>query len=786
MKLYYRLEGWLDIQHGDHVFLEDLEFSDDKTRVTIKIHIEEGERYKIRNLRFEFDPVEPPDLHRGGDLPRVSCRSPATPTSENNANKDVAKIKDKYGERAYIQAEINHNEIVAREVKELDLVYSIKENDKIYVGRLIFEGNSKTREDVLRREFTRTGFLPGEEYNNTSLQRALQRIKDRQLIDAQSGGLQVRTQETDDPQTRDVVLDVKEGQTGTVRFAAGYSSSFGITGLLEFTQRNFDIADLPTSFEDMVGGTGFAGGGQFLRLRVAPAQKRQSYTADFREPYVFGYEFGLGVRAYEVNTLRESYDERREGGAITVDKRLDPFTLQLSLEAYRIAIERIDPNAPLAVTELAGHHSVFTLTPALVYDSRDSIIFPTSGFRLLVSEVYAGQILPGNFDFNKFSVETEGHLTLFETDSHLKHVASFQATFGYGSGARMTPDVPIFERFYAGGRDAPRGFDYRGMGPHENGDPVGGDALLVGTLEYSYPIFVEFLRGAFFYDIGNLTPDIYDLRHEKWRNVVGFGIRFFIPQLGNIPVKLDFGFPHDQARGRQAPDRHLRYRNPVLRIKEPDMLKLPATLVSFLLLAAGAGGAVAQDKDKAPFKLGVVNLRICFDKDKYERVKEVDAELQKLADEYTKRIQEIEKKMAQLQDQISGLPRESKLRADKILQLRRLETDLKFEKEYGKAQYLDFYSDKKIEIYNEVRRVVGLIALEQKYDLILRVESPTLDDQQDPENVTQRINNRVVLYSHESVDLTAVVVERLNSEYKKAKASGGGEKKEGEKKSDGK
>ena len=159
-------------------------------------------------------------------------------------------------------------------------------------------------------------------------------------------------------------------------------------------------------------------------------------------------------------------------------------------------------------------------------------------------------------------------------------------------------------------------------------------------------------------------------------------------------------------------------------------------------------------------------------------MKEVDVELQKLADDYAKRIQEIEKKMVQLKEQIEGLPAESKLRADKILQMRRLETDLKFEKEYGKAQYLDFYSDKKIEIYNEIRRVVALIAQEQKYDLILRVEAPGLSDQQDPENVTQRINNRVVLYSHDSVDITTVVLERLNAEYKKQKAAGA-EKKDG-------
>jgi Skp family chaperone for outer membrane proteins len=211
------------------------------------------------------------------------------------------------------------------------------------------------------------------------------------------------------------------------------------------------------------------------------------------------------------------------------------------------------------------------------------------------------------------------------------------------------------------------------------------------------------------------------------------------------------------------------------------MLKWCPSLSALLVLFAAANIASAQEKEKPPFKLGVINLRTCFDKDKVERVKEVDAALQKLADDYAKRIQEIEKKMVQLKDQVEGLPAESKLRADKILQMRRLETDLKFEKEYGKAQYLDFYSDKKIEIYSEIRRVVGLIAQEQKYDLVLRIEASTLSDPQDPENVTQRINNRVVLYSPDSVDITNLVVDRLNVEYRSEKAKGGGEKKTGEK-----
>src|SRR6185436_11078043 len=176
---------------------------------------------------------------------------------------------------------------------------------------------------------------------------------------------------------------------------------------------------------------------------------------------------------YDINTLWESYDERRLGASITVDKRFDPFIAQLKFDAYQLDVRGIQRGAPLAVEELRGTNSIFSLEPAIILDTRDSFILPTTGYRLYVGETYAGQILPGSFDFNKFSFEAEGHFTVYKTDSQvpLKHVLSLAFTFGYGSGARQTDEIPIIERFYACGRDRPRGFDYRGMGPHESCDP---------------------------------------------------------------------------------------------------------------------------------------------------------------------------------------------------------------------------------------------------------------------------------------------------------------------------
>ncbi len=549
IKYHYRANGWLDIHDGNHVFVRDVVFNEDKTKVTIAIHVDEGERYRIRSVRIEYAAAGPHLFEDEKILSWLDSR-PGNFYTENDANHDAAFIRDKYGEKAYILAEVAPVTVFAMDSRELDLVFSIRENEKIYVGRLLFEGNVKTREEVLRREFTRSGFAPGEEFNNKNLNRALNRVRDRQWVKV-PGGITPRTREGDDPQSRDVIVEVDEAPTGSIRFAAGYSSSFGILGMVDFMEKNFDLAKVPSGLASF-GSSGFNGGGQILSLRLSPAARRQSYMVNFREPYFFGYDFGVGLRAWSTRTLRESYDEEQTGGSVTLDKRWDNFTAQISFNGYEERISNVDYFAPTLVKSLQGEYTVLSATPALIYDSRDSAMLPSEGLRTSLSHEYAGQVLPGDFDFHKTIFEAEGHVTLYtperRTTNTSKHILSSRATLGHLREARRQEDI-IIERFYAGGRDSIRGFGYRGMGPHEGGDPIGGKAYVLGTAEYSYPLFADFLRGAFFYDTANLTvrPDL--LWQERWRNTVGFGIRFLIPQLGNIPVILDFGFPltkHDE------------------------------------------------------------------------------------------------------------------------------------------------------------------------------------------------------------------------------------------------
>ena len=534
LKLAYYREGWLDIAKDDRIFIEDLVFSPDRTYVDVKIHIDEGEKYKIRNITFKGQAVLTEEQMR-----TALVSKPGDEYTVMNAAADSEKIRDMYGERAYILAQVEPITTFIAGGRELDLEFRIVENQEITIGRIIINGNTKTRFDVILRELK--DFAPGEKFNRKLLQRGVQRLRDKQYFDPMAG-FSVRLEEGQDPGMRDVVFDVKEGTTGSIRFAGGYSSSFGILGIIEFEQRNFDIADLPKSISDIFTGEAFAGGGQHFQAQFAPAATAKSFRLSFREPNVFGYDFGMGVGLLQRDSIRESWHEERLQESLNFDRRIDPFILTVGVTAMRMDTTDLDADAPTTVAELEGVTRIFSVTAGITFDNRDSFIIPTQGHKISFTYEYAGDPLPGDFDFSKTMFDLESYFPTIEIGPDRRHVLNFDLTIGF---AHPNGDsiVPYYERYYAGGRGSIRGFDFRGVGPREAGDPIGGNAYAYFSAEYAYPLVGNILWISTFYDLCNLTADWDDLYHEKWRNTVGFGIKFVIPQIGNIPVSIDFGFP---------------------------------------------------------------------------------------------------------------------------------------------------------------------------------------------------------------------------------------------------
>ena len=188
-----------------------------------------------------------------------------------------------------------------------------------------------------------------------------------------------------------------------------------------------------------------------------------------------------------------------------------------------------------------------------------------------------------------------------------------------------------------------------------------------------------------------------------------------------------------------------------------------AGLLAACLIAAATPRPQAASK---PLRLGVVNLKECFKKDRYDRMKKVHEEIGKLRKVYTNELKDLEKSISRLKELLDAEPSGTDLAGELMVQYRNGQSELKMKRELNQHKLRKKSSDKVRAVYNEIRRIVKLVGQEQEYDMILRVEEPEIDGE-DPSSVNQQISNRVVLYQNETLDVTDAVIKRLNQEWAK-------------------
>jgi len=183
------------------------------------------------------------------------------------------------------------------------------------------------------------------------------------------------------------------------------------------------------------------------------------------------------------------------------------------------------------------------------------------------------------------------------------------------------------------------------------------------------------------------------------------------------------------------------------------------------LALAGGLGAPEQGAPAA-LRVGVVNVRRCFEKDQYVRMKEGLEELGKLRDAITREGEELQKKIAGLADLMNRTPRNADLYVEKLRQRAHAEYDLKLLQEAGSRKVRDRLSDLELRIHADLRRVVAQVARALRLDLVLRADEPR--PQEEEVEAQQRAASRDVLFHQESLDVTAPVLERLNADWAQA------------------
>lgn len=513
---------YADKGYADAEITHDVEYDKNKNAMIIVLDIYEGDKYTVGSIKINGNEVI--DTATIEDALKMKAGSTFTPYKLEN---DLAGINELYFEKGYISARTIPEVVFNKEQQKMDITYSITENELAYIEKIIIRGNDKTKDIVIRRELK---IKPGGVFDGAQLKRSKQNLNNLGYFEE----ITYDTAPGSAPNKKDLIINVKETKTGQVSFGAGYNSVDKFIGFVELQQRNFDWRNWPT----------FTGDGQKLSIRAEFGSEKEYYDLSFTEPWLFNKPISFGFDFYNRYRSRNLYELQRLGGDVRLGKRInDNIHIGAMYKLEQVKLGDIPywatPSTLPDVWEEEGEHAISSLELSLVRDTRDSSYNPKSGGVIDNTLQIAGGPFAGDRDFVKYSGELDWYFTHFEN-------FTFETKLRAGLADKYddTNMVPIYERFYAGGANTIRGYKERHVGPKISGEPIGGDSMLIGNLEYTFPVMKN-IKGAVFYDIGNVWSDIGDIGKD-FKSSVGLGVRVKTP-IG--PVKVDYGYGLDYDPG---------------------------------------------------------------------------------------------------------------------------------------------------------------------------------------------------------------------------------------------
>ncbi len=511
---FYKSEGFLEVKIS-------YELKKIGERYDITIYIEEGPRYKLKELKIEgnnlFTYKELVSNHlrknKGGYYRREVIEK-----IKNN-------IRSKYMDLGFLNLRIKELENTDKVKKEVSLTLSINEGEPIYVGKVDIKGNYETRDYVIRRELR---------FREGGLLRMKDIIRSRTRIF--NLGYYEDVQITPVPSSRnvwDLRVKVRERLTGQISAGVGYSEVTGLSGFGSISKGNFlgmgDIISLSISYGTYVKNNSF------------------SYTRKWflRQPMDLKfslYDRGLIYRTYTVYRqgfdfilYREFWEYWRWSGGISVQ---------------RIEYTDIEDTAPSIIKAQEGARNSRRVLFSIIRDTRDNYLFPSSGSYTDLSYTVALPIANGQERFHKVTLSHSKYFKdeIFDTET----ILSIKGTVGFVNAYDNT-QVPLDERFFLGGDFTIRGYYYGYAGPLDSaGNPIGAEKEFYLNIELNYPIYKNMLYVALFHDTGFGVDDWKDVNPGVWRGGYGIGLRLVTPI---APLRLDWAFKTVPTIGDSAPSR---------------------------------------------------------------------------------------------------------------------------------------------------------------------------------------------------------------------------------------
>lgn len=503
---HYQNNGYADARVAE----PEMRYEGDWIYITIKIH--EGPRYEMGTVGFEGELIMPAGELRG----KIAVDDQAYYNRDVLRN-DVITIHDAYADQGYARADV-HPEIQRRkDTNVIDIVFHLKKNQPVYFEKIIIEGNTKTRDKVIRRELQ---VYEQEKYSASRLKRSVRNLHRLDYFE----DVNIQTYPGSSENQMILNIDVKEKATGSFSFGAGYSAVEKLYVMGSVSERNF------------------LGRGQKVELRLQAGSESREFRFLFTEPWLFDIPLSATVEAYNWEHDYDDYNRDSKGGLVRFGYPLFDYTRGYFSYGYDVSeIEDISEDYTHLIEE--GRHTESSVTASIIYDSRDRVINPTEGSRHLLSLQYAG--LGGDVGFVKTIAEAGKYFPLIWDTVGFLHA---EGGYVWEVGDMYLPD---YEKFYLGGINSLRGFDWRDVSAFDSeGNRIGGEKYVQFNVEFIFPLIEKAgLKGVLFYDTGNVFKESQGIDLGNLRESAGFGIRWYSP-LG--PIRLERGYILDRKKNAEG------------------------------------------------------------------------------------------------------------------------------------------------------------------------------------------------------------------------------------------
>ena len=494
---------------------------DDPEYVDITFTVKEGEPYKVGKVSVVGNELFPAEEL----LALVTLKEGETfkLSQEQDSGQAMAQKYERLGYCDVICHPVRSADFSNRSV---DVVYEISEGRKYFVRGVVISGNTDTKTKVILRELA---IQEGDPVDRTRIDVSRQRLLGMGYFKQVETAV-VNAEALDE---KDVHFKVEENDTRyQFRIGAGISDVNSFFGRAEISTNNFDLFNP---------GNWFYGGGQRMRIQGLLGVDAAGFNVDFVEPWMFDLPLRFEISGYMNENQYDNWDEKRVGGRMSLQRKVfDDFTTVTF--AYKFEVVRVvNPSNRLKdymhSEDLTGTFRVSQPSLSITRDTRDSLLNPTEGYYLNFTGAISPKIFGSSSDYYRLEAKGSYHCNFFDKAI----IAMVGAKFGTVSDFSPSNDVPVFERYFLGGGDSLRGFDYRSIGPVRNGETVGGQTMLLLTAEVSHPIWGP-LRGAFFVDAGGVWHNPYSVAFNDFNIGAGWGIRLNLPQI-NLPIRLDIAYP---------------------------------------------------------------------------------------------------------------------------------------------------------------------------------------------------------------------------------------------------